>query len=110
MPGLENTAPRIQSDFKPKHHDVIQGHKQKLLRKERRIKRLITVVLGYALMAWMIYLIIVTARNTPKIWDPYDILGISRVRLTRKEVYDQEEKGANCFDSFCNTECNRETD
>lgn len=30
-------------------------------------------------MAWMIYLIIVTARTVPKIWDPYDILGISRV-------------------------------
>jgi translocation protein SEC63 len=31
-------------------------------------------------MAWMIYLIAVTARSSPKIWDPYDILGISRVR------------------------------
>lgn len=29
-------------------------------------------------MAYMIYLIIVTARVTPKIWDPYDILGVSR--------------------------------
>ena len=49
------------------------------MRKERRIKRIVTVVLGYFVMAWMIYLIIVTARTTPKVWDPYDILGISKV-------------------------------
>lgn len=30
-------------------------------------------------MAWMIYLITVTARTTPKVWDPYEILGISTV-------------------------------
>ena len=37
------------------------------------------MVLGYAVMGYMIYLIIVTQRITPKIWDPYTILGISRV-------------------------------
>lgn len=47
------------------------------------MKRIITVIVGYAVMAWMIYLIMVTARSTPKIWDPYDILGISRVRTLR---------------------------
>lgn len=30
-------------------------------------------------MAWMVYLIIVTARSTPKVYDPYEILGVSRV-------------------------------
>lgn len=45
------------------------------------MKRIITVVVGYAIMAYMVYLIMVTARSTPKIWDPYDILGISRVRV-----------------------------
>lgn len=79
--GLENSAPRIKSDFKPQHDDIIQSQKQKLLRKERRIKRIITVIVGYAVMAWMVYLITVTARSAPKIWDPYEILGISRVRL-----------------------------
>ncbi|KAK2805936.1 secretory subunit [Onygenales sp. PD_10] len=76
--GLENTAPRIKSDFRPQHGDLIQKQKQKLLRKERRLKRIFTVVIGYAVMAWMVYLIVVTARSIPKIWDPYDILGISR--------------------------------
>ncbi|RMJ26403.1 Protein translocation complex [Aspergillus sp. HF37] len=74
---LENTAPRIKSDFKPKDGELVEAQKRKRLRKERRIKRIVTVVLGYAVMAWMIYLITVTARTTPKIWDPYDILGIS---------------------------------
>jgi hypothetical protein len=37
------------------------------------------VILGYAVIAYMVYLIIVTARLTPKIWDPYEILGVSRV-------------------------------
>ncbi|PYH45794.1 J domain-containing protein [Aspergillus saccharolyticus JOP 1030-1] len=76
--GLENTAPRINSDFKPEHGDLVEAQKRKRLRKERRIKRIVTVVVGYAVMAWMAYLIVVTARTVPKIWDPYDILGISR--------------------------------
>ncbi|KAA8651551.1 hypothetical protein EYZ11_010820 [Aspergillus tanneri] len=75
---LENTAPRIKSDFKPEHGDLVEAQKRKRLRKERRIKRIVTVILGYAVMAWMVYLIMVTARTAPKIWDPYDILGISR--------------------------------
>ncbi|KAI9932103.1 hypothetical protein ASPWEDRAFT_51169 [Aspergillus wentii DTO 134E9] len=75
---LENTAPRIKSGFTPEHGDLIEAQKRKRLRKERRIKRIITVIAGYAMMAWMIYLILVTARSTPKIWDPYDILGVSR--------------------------------
>ncbi|KAL3463269.1 Sec63 Brl domain-containing protein [Aspergillus heterothallicus] len=75
---LENTAPRIRSDFKPEHEDLIEAQKRKRLRKERRIKRIVTVILGYAVIAYMVYLIIVTARSTPKIWDPYEILGVSR--------------------------------
>lgn len=75
---LENTAPRIRSDFKPEHEDLIDAQKRKRLRKERRIKRIVTVIIGYAVMAYMVYLIIVTARTTTKLWDPYDILGVSR--------------------------------
>ncbi|KAJ5819262.1 hypothetical protein N7474_004853 [Penicillium riverlandense] len=75
---LENTAPRIKSDFKPQHGDLIEAQKRKRLRKERRIKRIVTVILGYLVMAWMVYLILVTARSTPKLYDPYEILGIAR--------------------------------
>ncbi|OKL56066.1 hypothetical protein UA08_08625 [Talaromyces atroroseus] len=75
---LENTAPRINSAFKPKNDDLIQGQKRKRLRKERRIKRGIAVLVGWAIIGWMIYLIIVTARTVPKIYDPYEVLGVSR--------------------------------
>lgn len=83
---LENTAPRIKSDFTPEHGDLIETQKRKRLRKERRIKRIVTVILGYATIAWMIYLIVVTARTVEKVWDPYDILGISRVRTDFVDV------------------------
>lgn len=76
---IENTAPRIQSDFRIKDDDLIQAQKKRQRRTERKTKRIITAVIGYAVMAYMIYLIYVTARTVPKIWDPYDILGVSRV-------------------------------
>lgn len=76
---IENTAPRIKSSFKPADEDLIQGQKNKQWRRERRIKRFLASGVGYAVMGWMIYLIVVTQRVMPKIWDPYTILGISRV-------------------------------
>jgi translocation protein SEC63 len=75
----ENTAPRIHSDFKPHHADLIEGQKRKQKRRQRKLKRMIAVTIGYLLMGYMVYLIAVTAKTVPKIWDPYDILGISRV-------------------------------
>ena len=33
-------------------------------------------------MAWMVYLMAVTARTVTKIWDPYEVLGVSRVCLS----------------------------
>ena len=41
---------------------------------------MVTAFLGWLVIGWMVYLIISTARTLPKIWDPYDVLGISRVR------------------------------
>ncbi|KAI9721743.1 MAG: hypothetical protein M1812_002078 [Candelaria pacifica] len=75
---LENTAPRIQSEFKPQDADLIEGQIKKQKRRERRLKRIVTAAAGWLMMGYMIYLIMVTARSIPKIWDPYDILGISR--------------------------------
>ena len=40
---------------------------------------MITVATGYLTMAWMFYLIMITNTTAPKIWDPYNILDISRV-------------------------------
>lgn len=42
------------------------------------MKRGLITVGGWMVMAWMVYLIIVTAATIPKIWDPYEVLGVSR--------------------------------
>lgn len=76
---LENTATRIPSDFTPDHADLIEKQRKKQKRRERRIKRAIVSAIGWSVIAGMIYLIIVTARTVPKIWDPYEVLGVSRV-------------------------------
>jgi len=76
---LEETGSKIKSDFRTGHDDLIQSLKAKQRRKERRLKRFIATLVGYAVMGYMIYLIIVTARITPKIYDPYEILGVGRV-------------------------------
>ncbi|KAL8675574.1 MAG: hypothetical protein Q9168_000086 [Polycauliona sp. 1 TL-2023] len=81
---LESTAPKIKSDFKPPDENLIQGQKRKQWRRERRLKRIITVVAGYATIALMMYLIAVTKTTAPKIWDPYDILEIPRSADERK--------------------------
>lgn len=78
---LENTATRIPSEFTPEHVDLIEKQRKKQKRRERRIKRAIVSIGGWTVIAAMIYLIIVTARTVPKIWDPYDVLGVSRVCL-----------------------------
>jgi translocation protein SEC63 len=73
------TAPRIKSDFRPEHADLIDDQRKAQKRKERRLKRAITVLVGWATMAFMAYLIVITVPTIPKIWNPYDILGISDV-------------------------------
>ncbi|KAL8630885.1 hypothetical protein Q9189_003387 [Teloschistes chrysophthalmus] len=82
---LENTAPRIESDFKPPDVHLIQGQKRKQWRRERRLKRFIAVVAGWVTIALMMYLIAVTKTSAPRIWDPYDILEISR-SSTEKQI------------------------
>ncbi len=78
---IEETAPRIRADFRPIDDALIQGQKMKQWRRERRLKRIITVAVGWSTIALMIYLIAVTKTTAMKIWDPYDILEISRVRI-----------------------------
>ncbi|KAK0124489.1 secretory subunit [Cadophora gregata] len=79
------TAPRIKSDFRPEHADLVDSQRKAQRRKERKLKRAIAVVAGWAIMGFMAYLIVVTARIIPKIWNPYDILGI-KDSATEKEI------------------------
>jgi translocation protein SEC63 len=84
---LENTAPRIRSDYKPKEADLIDGQKRKQKRRARKLKRMLFSAGGWCLMGYMVYLIIVTARTIPTIWDPYDVLGVSRVCHSNLYMY-----------------------
>lgn len=45
----------------------------------RRVKRTVVVLLGWATIGLMVYLIAVTKRVTPQLWNPYDILNIADV-------------------------------
>ena len=80
-PSSDDTkrAPRIKTDYKPQHADVVQALRSADQKKQRRVKRALVVALGWTIMAGMVYLIMVTQRTIPKIWNPYDILGISDV-------------------------------
>jgi translocation protein SEC63 len=78
---LENTAPRIRTDYKPSEADLIDEQKRNRKRRERKFKRIVFSGIGWLTMLYMVYLMIVTVRTVPKVWDPYDVLGISRVCL-----------------------------
>lgn len=55
------------------------------------MKRMVVAASGWAFMGLMIYLMSVTARSIPQIWDPYEILGIPMVcgypRVVIKETF-----------------------
>lgn len=69
---------RIQTDYKPKHGDLAQAQRSKDRRQGRRWGLLIAVIAGWAIMAYTAYLIhYVEIPVEKRIWNPYDILGIS---------------------------------
>ncbi|KAF2119972.1 Sec63 Brl domain-containing protein [Lophiotrema nucula] len=88
---LENTAARVNDEFTPKDAELIDAQRKIQKRRERRTKRMLVSILGWLLIGFMGYLIVVTARTVPKIWDPYDILGIS-MSATEKEIKSRYRK------------------
>jgi translocation protein SEC63 len=75
--NLTALAPRIKTDFKPEHYDLVEAQRAKAKRKQRKVKRFIAVVVGWLIMAGNLYLILTTAeRATTATWNPYEILGI----------------------------------
>lgn len=70
-------APTITTASKPQDADLIDQQRAKQKRKELRLKRMLTAATGWLVMAYMVYLMVVTARSTPKIWNPYNILDVS---------------------------------
>lgn len=75
----DQLAPRIKTQHKVPHADVVESLRSAQKRKQRRTKRAIVAVAGWAVMAGMVYLIMTTAPTVLKLWNPYDILGISDV-------------------------------
>lgn len=73
-------APRIKTDYKAPHDDLVKGLRSAQKRKMRKVKRAIVTIGGWSLMGFMVYLIMTTTPTVHKIWNPYDILGISEVQ------------------------------
>lgn len=69
-------AGHIESSYQPDHADIILTTRAKQKRKELKLKRILTALTGWLLMAYMAYLVITTTRLQPKIWNPYEILGV----------------------------------
>ncbi|KAG6035821.1 hypothetical protein E4U41_005905 [Claviceps citrina] len=78
-------APRIKTDYKIKHDEVVASLRAAQKRKQRKIKRALVAVVGWAFMALMGYLIMTTEPVVNKIWNPYTILGIGE-SLTEKQI------------------------
>lgn len=74
--GSRSAHHHIETDFRPKDVDLIDTQRAKQKRKERRTKRILTVATGWLVMTSMVYLIVVTARSAPKIWNPYELLNV----------------------------------
>lgn len=75
--STSSKGPQITSPYQPENADIINGQRAKQKRKDLRLKRILTAATGWLVMAYMVYLMVVTARATPSIWNPYDILKVS---------------------------------
>ncbi|KAI7090859.1 molecular chaperone [Hortaea werneckii] len=84
-------AAHIASPFNPKNADIIQTSRAKQKRKELRLKRMLIAATGWLTMAYMIYLMYVTARAQPTVWNPYDILDIG-MSASEKQINSRYRK------------------
>lgn len=66
-------------DYDPPHYESVEAARRRQAKKERRLKRFTAIVLGWALFGYMAYQVATTVVTAGKIWNPYDILGISTV-------------------------------
>ena len=72
----KNKVAQIKSSYQPENADIISVQRAKQKRKERRLKRMLTASTGWLVMAYMIYLMAVTARSIQRPWNPYEILDV----------------------------------
>jgi translocation protein SEC63 len=71
--------PRIKTDYRLKDSDLVDAQRKLERRKQRKIWIAGMAIAGWAIMAYTMYLIYVTPATVQKLWNPYDILGISEV-------------------------------
>ena len=76
-------AGHINSTYQPEHADIIDGQRAKQKRKELQLKRILTAASGWLMMAYMVYLMAITTRSVPQVWDPYSVLGVSMGASTK---------------------------
>ena len=85
------TAKHLSTPYTPEHGDIIDTARAKQKRKEIRLKRILTAATGWAVMGYMVYLMIMTARETPTIWNPYDILDVG-MSTSEKQINSRYRK------------------
>ena len=71
--------PRVKTDYRPEHAELIEAKRRREKRKQRTIWPVLIALAGWAIMAYTLYLTYVTPAPSQKIWNPYDILGLSEV-------------------------------
>ncbi|KXX77163.1 Translocation protein sec63 [Madurella mycetomatis] len=76
---------RIQSNFKHAHSDTVASLRKQEKRKDRKLGLIIAVAAGWAIMAYMLYLIQTTEAPTQKLWNPYEILNLPE-SATEKQI------------------------
>ena len=78
-------APKISTAFKPEHVVTIEKQRIASRRKPLRLGPILVALLGWAAIGYMAYLIANSTIKTTKLYDPYEILGISQ-SATEKEI------------------------
>ncbi|KAF8541424.1 Sec63 Brl domain-containing protein [Trichophaea hybrida] len=77
--------------YNPPQYEQVEASRRRQAKKERRLKRFTALVLGWAVFGYMCYLIATTDITVGKIWDPYQILGIS-TSATEKAIKSHYKK------------------
>ncbi|KAF8417122.1 Sec63 Brl domain-containing protein [Tirmania nivea] len=67
----------VKTGFMPPKAELIEASRWRQAKRERRIKRFLSIVVGWGLFSYMAYLVVTTKAGGSKLWDPYNILGIS---------------------------------
>lgn len=84
-------AGHIDSSYRPVNADIIDTQRAKQKRKERRLKRMLTAGAGWLVMAYMGYLMYITVRTAPVIWNPYEILDVD-MSASEKQIKSRYRK------------------